>query len=127
MVTLPYKNYYTTKDQLKANQANKFIGLGSERSSTNAYRIAYGNMANTGKYNITDVVFISAEGNRNGRLKPPYNELDKAIKVHVTFITDKYADRQRPYNIGEREVAAYLMSKGYVEHLDGIWEHESYL
>ena len=84
-------------------------------------------MANTGKYDITDVVFISAEGNRNGRVKPPYNELDKAIKAHVTFITDKYADRQRPYNIGEREVAAYLMSKGYVEMLDGIWEHESYL
>ena len=122
MVTLTLRTAYTTEDQLKADRANKFIGRGSARSSTNQYRKDYGDMANTGYYEPTDVVFISAEGNRQGRLMPDAEELKLAVRAGVTFITDGEYDRQRPYNIGERQIAFFLNKYGYHEVSSGVWK-----
>lgn len=121
MVQLPITGPYTRKDQLKADQANKFIGRGSPRSSTNAYRIAYGDKANCDVYTEDDIVFISAEGNRKGRLDPPWELIDAAAKEWVTFLTDKPEDRERAYNIGERKVAEYLKQLDYIEIAPGVW------
>lgn len=116
---------YLAKDQLKANQANKFIGQGSINSSTNSYRQCFGNKANCGEYIKEDIVFVSSEGNRKNRLAPNYFELALAIEAEVTFITDKPYDRNRSYNIGEREVASFLIENGYKEQNDsGIWKKE---
>jgi len=115
------KSPYFEKDKIKFANANKLISRGSKDSSSEAYRTAVGDKANVGNYTSSDVVAISAEGNRSGRVKPDYKELEKAIEAGVTFITDDTKDRQRSYNIGEREVADYLMSKGYSEKGDGIW------
>ena len=115
------KNKYFAKDQAKADKANKFIGQGSENSSTNQYRIDYKENANTGVYDSSDVVFTSAEGNRRGRKLPNYKEIQKAIDAGVTFITDTLEHRERPYNIGEREVADYLSKNGYEESAPGTW------
>jgi hypothetical protein len=71
---------YAAKDARKAAQATKYIGRGSYRSSTNAYRLAIGpDFANTGDYDAQDVVWISAEGNRAGRVNPDFTEIGKAI------------------------------------------------
>ena len=113
---------YTVKDQLKADRANKFIGRGSDRSSTNQYRKDYGDNANCGVYESTDVVFISAEGARRGRLDPDAEELKLAVKAKVTFITDGDYDRQRPYNYGERQIAFFLNKCGYQEVSSGVWK-----
>lgn len=120
-VTLTTKNKYGEKDQAKADLATKFIGQGSETSSTNQYAQDFGDKANTGTYTANDIVFVSAEGARNNRKKPNYAELDKAIKAGATFITDNQADRERSYNVGEREVAKYLTDNGYVETKSGTW------
>lgn len=120
-VTLPITGPYTAKDQRKANAANKFIGRGSPRSSTNAYAAAYGDNANCGAYTSSDVVFISAEGNRSGRLDPDFNEIKRACDANARFITDDATNRARPYNVGERQVAAFLVSQGYQESRPGIW------
>lgn len=120
MVLLPLTNLYTPKDQLKANIANKFIGRGSSRSSTAAYAKAYGSLANCGEYNATDVVFISAEGARTGRLSIDVEEIKTAAKAKVKFVTDNKDNRLRPYNCGEREVAQLLTQLGYTDHL-GQW------
>lgn len=120
-VVLPQSTQYAAKDQLKADVSNKFIGLGSEASSTNAYRKAYGDMANCGVYTEDDVVFISAEGNRRNRWDTPWDEMDKAIKAGVEFVTDDSMNRSRPYNVGERLVAQYLTNNGYKEVLPGRW------
>lgn len=114
-VTLPVTGFYTAKDQRKADVANKFIGRGSARSSTSAYAAAYGSNANCGVYTSSDVVFISAEGNRRGRIDPDFDEIKRACDANANFITDNAANRARPYNIGERQVSAFLIKHGYRE------------
>ena len=115
MIRLTTTGPYTAKDQLKANIATKFIGRGSARSSTNSYARDFGPLANYGEYESEDVVFISAEGSRGGRFPPDLIELAKATRSGATFVTDTQANRLRAYNVGEREVAAFLRTKGYTE------------
>lgn len=121
MPTLPITGPYTAKDQRKANAANKFIGRGSPRSSTNAYATAYGDNANCGSYANTDVVFISAEGNRAGRIDPDFDEIKRACDANARFITDDITNRSRPYNVGERQVAEFLTAQGYRESRPAVW------
>jgi hypothetical protein len=121
-VVLPVTGPYTAKDQVKSDKATKFIGRGSAASSTAKYAAAWGDRANSGVYDASDRVFVSAEGNRSGRLRPDTNELRKAIAAGATFITDDAANRQRLYNLGEREVAAFLNANGYKEVRPGEWE-----
>lgn len=116
MVQLTVKTTYSAKDQKKADRANKFIGQGSSRSSTYQYGKDYGDMANCGVYVAADdVVFISAEGNRSGRLDPDFEEIGLAVKAGVSLITDNPFNRNRTYNLGERQVARYLEEHGYIE------------
>ena len=119
------KSLYFEKDKKKFTSANKLIAKGSKNSSTEAYRIAVGDKANTSNYISSDIVAISAEGKREGRFSPDFNEIQKAIDANVTFITDTKSDRNREYNIGEREIADYLTSKGYFESKDGIWTNST--
>ncbi len=113
---------YTKKDQAKSDQATKFIGRGSERSSTAKYAKAWGDRANTGQYTADDVVFISAEGNRGGRVAPDFAEVGRAVKAGATVITDSKANRERDFNVGEREVAKFLTDSGYREVSPGRWQ-----
>jgi len=121
-VQLPQKTRYAAKDQAKSDQATKFIGRGSANSSTAAYAQAWGDKANSGEYAAEDKVFVSVEGNRTGRMGVNRAELQRAIDAGATIITDDKANRSRPYNVGEREVAAFLAEKGYTETKPGIWQ-----
>lgn len=121
-VILSGKTQHVVKDQKKADKANKFIGRGSSKSSTNQYAQDFGDAANTGVYSADDVVFLSVEGNRTGRLPLDRSELKKATDAGATIITDIEADRNRPYNIGEREAAEFLAKQGYVEVKPGEWK-----
>ena len=124
-VFLPAVSPYTYKDQIKSDRANCFIGRGSSRSSTNAYAKAWGERANKGSYTAKDVVFLSVEGARKGRISFDPTELLKAIHASATIITDVPHHRNRPYNVGEQEAARFLISNGYVETEPGIWEKAS--
>lgn len=113
---------YFNKEMGKAGKANKFIGRGSPASSTQRYALAAGDLANCGTYVKTDSVFVSAEGSRKNRLDPYFDEIERAASSGVTFVTDAWHDRSRPFNYGERQVAAFLESFGYVEQRGtGIW------
>jgi len=120
-VTLPAISRFVSKDQRKSDLANKFIGRGSARSSTYAYARAWGDRANCGQYTAADVVFVSAEGARSGRVPADLEELGRAADAGATFITDDAANRNREYNCGEREVAAFLKSRGYSCDPSGRW------
>lgn len=120
--TVETTNPYFAKDLKKAQISNKFIGRGSYVSSTNKYMVAAGDLANCGTYTSEDVVFISAEGARRGRMEPNFEELTKAAEAKVTFVTDDEYNRNRPYNVGERDIAKFLESKGYKDTGRGIWK-----
>jgi hypothetical protein len=125
IATCVNRTQYGAKDAVKAAQATKYIGRGSVRSSTNAYCLAIGPaFANTGIYNAQDVVWISAEGNRAGRIGPDFTEIEKALTAKASFITDSSQHRNRPYNLGERQVAAFLETHDYIELKPGIWSPE---
>lgn len=116
-------NPYFKKDLQKAVNATKFIGRGSIASSTNKYMLAAGKLANCSLYDSNDIIFVSVEGQRMGRLEPDFEELNLAIEAKATFIMDTEADRNRPYNMGERQVAAYLKKHGYMDNNgNGIWK-----
>ncbi len=117
---------YFAKNLAKARQATQFIGQGSPGSSTAAYARAAAPRANTGHYAAGDVVFVSAEGNRAGRFDPigqapngAYRAINCAIAARARFVIHCPYDRNRPYNIGERQVAAYLEAYGYEEAAPG--------
>ena len=122
-VELTKTGKHTPKDQVKSDQANKFIGVGSEKSSTNQYAKDWGDNANTGSYEATDTVFISAEGNRSNRVDTDLSEVDRAITAGATIITDTSGHGNSKYNeVGEGKLQAYLTSKGYTakqETVDG--------
>ena len=115
------KSPYFQKDLEKFKDATKLISRGSPNSSSAAYADAAGAKANTGEYDSSDVVVISAEGARKNRIGPDYDEIQLAIDAGVTFITDNPEDRARKYNVGEREVAAFLTENGYEETSPGKW------
>ncbi len=122
------KSPYFGKDLAKARRATQFIGQGSSASSTAAYARAAAHLANTGSYTSADVVFVSSEGARGGRFDPvgkvpngAYRNLDLAIAAGARFVVDRKEDRDRGYNVGERQVVAYLRSKGYAEVEPGLF------
>ena len=68
------------------------------------------------------MVFISAEGDRVGRLDPNFTEIALAISASATFVTDDKQNRERPYNVGERQVAEFLIDHNYEEVKPGFWQ-----
>jgi hypothetical protein len=119
------------KDSNKALEATQYIGAGTHDSSTQHYNQIFDDLANTGKYVAEDVVFISANGNRgnrfrvtwdDGTLTEEYKNIDKAIEAGSSFVTDNLnhvftqsaeGSLSTGYNVGEAEIARYLISKGY--------------
>jgi hypothetical protein len=114
---------YFNKDCQKFYSATKLISRGSPNSSSHSYAIAAGHLANTGTYNSKDIVGISAEGKRKGRISPSRDEIMLAIKAQVAmFITDNYKVRNSWYNLGEQEVVNILTENGYVDDQNkGHW------
>lgn len=78
-------------------------------------------LANKGSYTPEDIVFVSAEGSRSGRLPVDVTELRCACEGGAKIITDVRYDRERSYNVGEREAASTLLQLGYHEVRDGQW------
>ena len=122
------KSPYFAKDLAKARRATQFIGQGSAGSSTAAYAAAAGELANTGRYSSHDIVFVSAEGNRRARFDPvgaspngAYRNIERAIESGASFIIDPPEHRNRPYNVGERQIAAYLATRDYRELSPGFF------
>ena len=114
---------HTEKELKKVAQATQFIGFGTPTSSTGKYAKIYGDKANTGVYTKDDVVWVSSNGNRPGRVNPVENGklvngfqvLDKAIEAGAQVVMDTtqhIANTQR-YNIGEVALAQYMYDNGY--------------
>jgi hypothetical protein len=129
--------HHLPKEQFKTKQATQFIGEGSPKSSTDNYKNLYAEygLANTGQYNSSDLIYVSSNGSRSGRVNPvengvlqgQYKNIDAAIKAGASFIMDTadHLEKTKGYNIGEIALADYLSNKGYArEDSTGIWKPE---
>ena len=100
------------KEQVKTKIATQFIGAGKKGSSTDRYRGMYQEegVANTGEYSSDDIIYVSSNGKRAGRVNPVkdgvlqgvYKNIDKAIEAGATIVMDTRAHlrKTRGYNIG---------------------------
>lgn len=109
----------------KGNMCNKFIGFaeGITDSATYKYGVQAGSQANTGKYDSSDVIFVSILGKRGNKevreqqQKLTINEAIKAIEAGATIITDskEYTfDPSNTYNSGEKLLFNELLKRGYI-------------
>ena len=110
-----------TADTRKAARANKMIGFGAPGSSTANYVQQAGPLANCGVYAADDVVFVSINGRRRNRIgiETYEAELLLAAEAGVTFVADNWNAREKPYNLGEQELAEWLEQHDYVEEPRG--------
>jgi len=116
------------KEYEKSKIANKFIGKGTDTSSTGFYEKIYAEaeLANIGEYTKDDVVFISVNGkrkdavlsvNKDGTLTEEYKDIDKAIEAGATIILDtKEQGKDNWFNKeGEGKLYDYMSKQeGYV-------------
>lgn len=125
---------HTWKEVVKANLSTQYIGFGKKGSSTDRYVSVYGDKANTGKYTADDVIYVSSNGARGGRVEPVvdgklsngYELIDKAIEAGSTIVMDseEHIKSTGRYNVGEVALAEYMESHGYSRRNikgAGIW------
>ncbi len=121
---------YQQKDIRKFSQCNKLITRGVAGSSSNRYRtsnsfgIALEDI-NTPHYDCTDIVGVSVNGDRQGRLMFNSELVLKALNEGAKIVTDNNFHRNRKFNIGERELASMLnlYKVSYAENDTlGVWQ-----
>ena len=125
---------WVDKEGAKFDVATQAISDGTKDSTAGFVKDFYGDKANTGTYTKDDVVYLSTNGNRAGRVVPvkngelqgAYKNIDKAIEAGAKFVADtsKHLANTGKYNVGEVELAEYLRSKGYVREDKagyGLW------
>ena len=125
---------WADKEVAKFDVATQAISDGTNNSTAGFVKDFYGDKANTGTYTKDDVVYLSTNGNRTGRVIPvkngvlqgAYKNIDKAIEAGAKFVADtsKHLASTGKYNVGEVELAEYLHNKGYTrEDKDGysLW------
>ena len=117
---------YENKDMVKFAGCNKLITRGAVGSSSHKYMFMNNKWdINTGDYTCDDIVGVSVNGNRANRLSFDSDEVYLAIEAGATIITDNNANRYRSFNVGERELAKFLIDwgYGYKDHpKGGIWK-----
>ena len=115
-----------SKDIQMASESTQFIGFQSGNatvSSTNKYREAWGDKANTGKYTAKDTVMVSGSGLFRGVTEPQIKEtltnkykplLEQAVAAGASFrVGNQYAKG----NLFDQLIAQYLKLKGYQEEV----------
>jgi hypothetical protein len=118
---------YLQKDLRKFGDCTKLITRGVVGSSSHKYMFMGEWEINPSKYDTEDIVGVSVNGNRRGRIPFDRDELYLAVAVEAIIITDNLYNRNRSYNIGEREVAEFLTEHGYTMEdsiLRGTWTKE---
>jgi len=118
-----------SKDIQMASESTQFIGFQSGNatvSSTNKYKEAWGDKANTGQYTSNDVVMVSGSGLFRGVTEAQIREtlsnsykslLNAAIEAGASF---RVGNQYSKGNLSDKLIADYLKFKGYQEEkLDG--------
>lgn len=110
---------YLEKDRKKFKHCTHLITRGVKDSPSDRYSnstilwLPPETITNSGPYGMSSVVGVSVNGSRAGRVQVDEHELLLAIEADAIIITDNLEHRNRPFNIGEREVADILADAGY--------------
>jgi hypothetical protein len=107
---------YLEKDLKKFELCNKLIAKGAPNSSTHMYAtedtFGFGqNNINSNSYTKNDVVGVSINGSRKNRISFDRELVYKALESGAIIIADNKYDRERHYNIGERELYDFIVGK----------------
>jgi hypothetical protein len=113
-------NVHHKKDIEKFAVCNKLISRGVANSSSANYAnnpLAYLGMSsdcvNPTSFDSSDVVGVSVNGKRYGRISFDRALVLTAITARVTFVADNTAYRHNGFNIGEIELYNFLLNNGY--------------
>lgn len=125
-VSFPEGNSHKGKDEKKFNQLGgltKFIGFGT--GSTGLYAKALVAIANKETYTENDIVGVSVNGKRPGRVPVRGTDVERLVRAAAqagaTIIADEEKNRT-DYNLGERELAELLRELGYSDtNGNGVW------
>lgn len=104
------------KDFHKFSQCTHLEAHGCVRSSS--WRYANGDLGidfSTDPITADSIVGISTNGTRPNRKVFPVSILEMLKTTGCRIVTDTATHRNTPYNLGEREVAAWLLANGYSE------------
>jgi len=125
---------YLIKDIKKFAICNKLISRGAINSSS--YKYSRGEILNipleninTAEYCSSDIVGVSVNGARKNRVSFDRDLLLLALKAKASIVTDNKYHRNRSFNVGEREVAKFLLENGYTatEYKDrAVWQYTDY-
>lgn len=118
---------HKAKDEEKFNKLGgltKFIGFGP--GSTGRYAKDLAAIANKEDYTRDDIVGVSVNGmHRRDDVAVRGTDVErlvrKAVEAGATIIADDRENRERLYNVGERELASLLVELGYSESSPGVW------
>lgn len=109
--------HHMKKDLAMADLATQFIGIPvdpTQESSTEKYRLAWGELANTGLYNQRDIVMVSG----NGPWRADLNKLRANFETHYVPLLNMAIAGKAQILVGSAQgtdmmVQEYLQEKGY--------------
>jgi len=115
---------YLEKDKEKFKLCTKLISRGAPGSSSALYAENPGMLhaklqVNPSTFSSGDIVGVSVNGARYGRISFDKELVKKAIDAGVLIIKDNVYNTNRQYNIGEQELEAYLLEIGAVKAFEG--------
>ena len=109
---------YTNKDKKKFENCTHLITRGAPNSSSERYRIDGHNIfnpfikINDDDFDDKSVVGVSVNGRRKNRLSFDKDLVKKAIDAQSWIVCDNEFNRNRDFNIGERELYDFLIKYG---------------
>lgn len=102
---------YQNKDIRKFEYCNKMITRGAVGSSSHKYqysKILGDKIVNDDNYSNIDIVGVSVNGKRNNRLTFDKKLVRIAFRSGAVIVCDNTYNRNRSFNIGERELNTFL-------------------
>lgn len=118
---------YRQKDLLKFSYCTHVLSIGVKGSSSHFYSTweFQRNFKSLGEINRNSIVGLSANGDRPDRVIFPVEWLIELKNIGCVLITDNNFNRNRKFNIGEREIAHWLIENNYnysENNVAGRWE-----
>ena len=110
--------FYLQKDITKFEHCTKLITRGAVGSSSYKYmdptklNLPASTAVNSSVYTSEDIVGISINGRRHNRIPVDKVLVKLAVESGASIIKDSSYNTYRQFNIGERELEAYLLELG---------------